>query len=268
MRNKTLFALAFASVFGLAATAGADVWDTGPISDNGPGTRNEITHGFSQVHDLAAQGGPSADEDWYQLDQAPYSSYEILCDGGTGEVSTGNANLLERVDGMGTVLQSSVPYGSFTGLARSLRIVNDTAVSPVNQYVRVANASCGTSCDAQDQYRIRAWETTIAVPRFNNFGGQVTVLIIQNPGQLGVSGNARLWTAGGGTVPVTTVAFTLGPRQTSVINLATVNGGAANGTSGAITITNDGRYGQLAVKSVALEPSTGFSFDSPGLYKP
>ena len=150
------------------------------------------------------------------------------------------------------MLQGSISYSSFLGLARSLRIVNDTAVVPANQYVRVANASCGTSCDTQDQYRIRAWETTIAVPRFNNFGGQVTVLIIQNPGQLGVSGNARLWTAAGGAVPVTTVPFTLGPRQTSVINLATVNGGAANGVSGAITITHDGRYGQLAVKSVAL----------------
>jgi hypothetical protein len=106
------------------------------------------------------------------------------------------------------------------------------------------------------------------VPRYNNFGGQLTVLIIQNPGPVTVSGNARLWTTAGGSTPVTTVAFAVAPRAATVINLATVNGGVANGTSGTITITNDGRYGQLAVKAVALEPSTGFSFDSPGLYKP
>ena len=74
--------------------------------------------------------------------------------------------------------------------------------------------------------------------------------------------------AAGGTTPVTTVAFTLTARQATVINLASVNGGVANGTSGTITITHDGRYGLLAVKAVALEPSTGFSFDTPGLYKP
>ena len=44
--------------------------------------------------------------------------------------------------------------------------------------------------------------------------------------------------------------------------------GTANGTSGTITITHNGRYGQLAVKAVALEPTTGFSFDIPGQHKP
>jgi hypothetical protein len=35
------------------------------------------------------------------------------------------------------------------------------------------------------------------------------------------------------------------------------------GVGGALTIANDGRYGDLSGKTVALEPSTGFSFDSP-----
>jgi len=269
MTSRIALAAAFAAVAGLAGTAAADVWDTATINDNGPNTRNEITHGFSQVHDVAAQAGPVADQDWYFIVQEPFSSYEILCDGFTGDDSNGEANLLQRVDGAGTVLQDSASHSYYAGsFARSLRFVNDTSANVLNQFVRVANATCGAFCDGEDLYRIRAWNTTIAVPRYNNFGGQVTVLIIQNPGQLSVSGNARLWIGGGGDIPVTTVAFTVGPRHTSVVNLATVNGGAANGFSGAITITNDGRYGQLAVKSVALEPSTGFSFDSPGLYKP
>ena len=34
------------------------------------------------------------------------------------------------------------------------------------------------------------------------------------------------------------------------------------GTSGTVTIANTGRYGDLTGKIVALEPATGFSFDS------
>ena len=38
--------------------------------------------------------------------------------------------------------------------------------------------------------------------------------------------------------------------------------------AGTITITHDGRYGDLQGKGVALEPSTGFSFDTPMMYRP
>jgi hypothetical protein len=40
------------------------------------------------------------------------------------------------------------------------------------------------------------------------------------------------------------------------------------GQGGAITVSHDGRYGDLSGKTVALEPSTGFSFDSPMLPVP
>jgi hypothetical protein len=270
MSSKTFCVLAFVAALGVAGPAGTDVWDTAVDNDNSSTTDNEITHGFSQVHDLGAQPGPLPDQDWYRLVQEPFSSYEILCDGHTGDVSDGSPDTLQRVDGIGTVLQASVPYGSAGNFARSLRFANDTSTAIPSQFVRVANATCGSTCSTRDEYRIRAWDTTIAVPRYNNFGGQVTVLIIQNAGQILVSGNVYLWPTSyaGGTTPVTTVPFLINRRQVMVINLATVNGGVANGSSGAITITHDGRYGQLAVKSVALEPSTGFSFDSPGLYKP
>jgi hypothetical protein len=265
MTSKIVFALAFASALGLAATARPDVWDATSGNDNGNGTDNEITHGFSQVHDLATQPGAVVDQDWFRIVEEPYSSYEILCDGYTGDIS--GPDTLQRVDIAGTVLQDSTHYVNTLSTARSLRFANDTN-SAIFEYVRVGNPNCGIACDTSDQYRIRAWDTIIAVPRYNNFGGQLTVLIIQNPGEATVSGNARLWTTAGGITPVTTVAFTLQARQATVINLASVNGGVANGTSGTITITNNARYGMLAVKAVALEPSTGFSFDSPGLYRP
>ena len=45
-----------------------------------------------------------------------------------------------------------------------------------------------------------------------------------------------------------------------MLNTATVSGAGAVG--GAITVDHDGRYGDLSGKTVAIEPSTGFSFDT------
>ena len=55
-------------------------------------------------------------------------------------------------------------------------------------------------------------------------------------------------------------------ESTLVLNTATVAG--ASGEGGTITISHDGRYGDLTGKTVALEPSTGFSFDSPMIARP
>jgi hypothetical protein len=267
MARNIVFAIALAAAVGLASPVRPDVWDSSTVNDNGNGTTNEITHGFSQVHDLGAQPGPVADEDWYRIVQQPFSSYEVLCDGFTGDVNTGMPNTLHLVTGAGAEVLPSFPY--HFGYARSLRFANDNPTSNVNDFVRVQNAACGVNCGTNDNYRIRAWDTTVAVPRYNNAAGQVTVLIIQNPDQSSTAvGIAYLWPSTGGTTPVTTYGFILAPRAAAVVNLATLNGGVANGTAGTITITNNARYGVLAVKAVALEPATGFSFDSPGLYKP
>ena len=51
-----------------------------------------------------------------------------------------------------------------------------------------------------------------------------------------------------------------------MLNTATVAGVAGQG--GSVTIAHDGGYGALAGKAVALEPATGFSFDSPMSPKP
>jgi hypothetical protein len=45
-----------------------------------------------------------------------------------------------------------------------------------------------------------------------------------------------------------------------VLNTATL--GFAAGQSGSITVANTARYGDLAGKAVALEPATGFTFDT------
>src|SRR5688500_7162447 len=80
---------------GLGIPANGDVWDVQTINDNGPGTRNELSHGADQLHDLGAL--PATDEDWYRLKQAPRSSYEIVVDGTSGDIGVGSGPPLQRI---------------------------------------------------------------------------------------------------------------------------------------------------------------------------
>jgi hypothetical protein len=140
---------------------------------------------------------------------------------------------------------------------RSLRWTNDTAMAVDDQKIRVRSAGCATTCGPEDTYRVRAYETTASVPRFNNAGSQVTVLLLENAGPDAITGTVYFWNNAGSQIAQQ--AFTVAPKALFAINTATV----APGVSGAITVTHNGAYGAMAGKAVALEPSTGFSFDSP-----
>lgn len=49
--------------------------------------RQKLVHGMVQVHDMAVDpGGVVVDEDWYRVATLPYSSYEILAEGLTGDL--------------------------------------------------------------------------------------------------------------------------------------------------------------------------------------
>ena len=244
--------LGFALVSGRAALA--DVWDVQTQNDNAVGTtENELVHGSDQLHDLGAIG-PNADQDWYRLSQKPFSSYEIVADATSGDIGT-TLNVF-RTNDTGAPIQTSVPVG--VGYSRSLRWVNATSASEDTQRIEVTSGSCTTNCGADDVYRLRAYETTYAVPRFNNLGSQITVLLLQNPTNYTIGGTVYFWSSTGASSG--TQAFTLAPKALLVLNTASVAV-----ASGAMTIAHDGRYGDLSGKSVALEPSTGFSFDTPAL---
>ena len=87
---------------------------------------------------------------------------------------------------------------------------------------------------------------------------------MQNRTARTVAARVYFWSAAGALLGES--PFTLPPRATHVLNIATVAGVA--GQSGTITVAHDGGYGALAGKAVALEPSTGFSFDSPMTDRP
>ena len=246
-----------------AGTAGADVWDLGTDADNDTGSDNEIVHGLSQVHDMAARaGGTIADADYYTFRLPNSRSYEIRIDGFTGDTSgttTPEVSLL--ADNGTTVVDIAQPVTSF-GVAKSLRVASTVmgGTGFTSHYVLVANAACGLACTGTDEYRIRAFDTTLALPRYNNTGGQVTVLVLQNPTNRSVNWFAGAFSNGGALVG--TLGAILAPYATSVINLSTVSGGALNNTSGSLVIRNDGPYQGLAGKGVSLEPATGFTFDT------
>ena len=215
----------------------------------------ELNQGFERSTNLAAT--PGAARHVYRLARPPYSSWEALVDGTSGDIDAGSGPSLVRLAGdLSTVLQMSAPVG--LGTARRLAVVNSTAATETD-YVEVRSLGCTTACGADDVYRISARETTVAAPRFNNTGGQVTVVLLQERAGVTNTGTIWFWSAAGtllGSQP-----FSLTPRQNLVLNSTIVAGVAGQG--GALTVTHDGPFGGLAGKAVALEPATGFSFDTP-----
>ena len=119
------------------------------------------------------------------------------------------------------------------------------------------SSGCQTDCGPDDVYRLRAFETTQSIPRFNNVGDPDHRPAPAEPVRLRHHRQRLL--LGHERVADRALPFSLPAKNTLVLNTATVVPSGA----GAITIANDGRYGDLTGKTVALEPSTGFSFDSP-----
>ena len=260
---KKLAAFCLAACLG-AGGAGADVWDLGSDPDNDPGTDNEIVHGLSQVHDMAAQsGGTVRDADYYALRLPNSRSYEIRIDGFTGDTAGTTAPEISLLAADGTTIVALAESVTNFGVAKSLRVASTVmgGTGFTTHFVLVANANCGFTCTGTDEYRIRAFDTTLALPRYNNTGGQVTVLVVQNPTNRSVNWFAGAFSATGALQG--TFGAILAPYATSVVNLSTVSGGGLNNTSGSLVIRNDGPYQGLAGKAVALEPATGFTFDTP-----
>jgi hypothetical protein len=235
----------------------ADAQADGTILDDdaAPLSTLELTHGSRVAADLA--GGTA---DLYRLAQAPRASYEVILDAVSGDAVPGLR--LERLAADNTtVLQSAAAMG--TGPVVALRWQNSSAAAVTTQHLRVGLPACGTACGPDDAYRLRAYETTASIPRFNNGGTQVTVLLLQNASAAGVSGRLYFWSGSGALLAQQ--PFTLDPRALLVLGTPTVPGLAGQG--GSITIAHDGGYGALSGKAVSLEPATGFSFDSPLAYR-
>jgi hypothetical protein len=251
-------------VLNLTSPAGATVADPqGQVTiadDDAPSlAARELAHGTRLWDDLSPQtGGPGLDA--FRVSQAPRASYEVVLDAVSGDAAP---PVLERLAAdNATVLQTGTSVGTGSGVA--LRWENTASAPVVNQHVRVRSSGCTTGCGPDDVYRLTARETTASVARFNNGGGQGTVLVLQNTTARPVSGHAYFWSASG--APLGMHSFALAPRATAVVNTATVAGVA--GQTGSITVAHDAGYGGIAGKAVAVDPATGAAFDTPLALRP
>jgi hypothetical protein len=255
--TRGLTLLVFGVAIGWAGTAAADQWDTATDSDNGTGTDNAPFHGSEQVHDLGALPGPAEDQDWYLLTGHPFSSYQFVVDGMTGDLDLTTTDV-QLMNGTGTIIQNGV--FSDGGHVLSLNTTRGQG-APVALFARISGASCGTACAGTDRYRVRFYDTTYTIPRFNDSGTQRTVLLIQNatPRTCGIN-VFFLGPDGQPAAPV--VALQLLPHE-----LQLVTSGVAE-LSGSVRVTHVCGYGGLTGKAVAVEPTTGFTFDTPMLPRP
>jgi hypothetical protein len=254
-------ALVLCAAAAVASPAAADVFDTQTRSDNDAYTGNELMHGSVQLHDLGALPGGVADNDWYRIEQRPYSSYEVVVD--TTSSAIGPTLVVELIPNIGPPAQTSVPVSSL-GYSRSLRFMNDTGSTVTTQYIRVRSGQCTSGCTANDTYRIRLFDTTMAAARFNNSGTQETYVFVQNTRDFSANVKVRFWDTAGASLCVTPL-FTLAARDMAVIDDddLIIHGtsqplcasGSALGVAGSVTLLSDARYGELRAKAVALDPA-------------
>jgi hypothetical protein len=241
----------------LAGPSGADVWDG---LDEDASTANQLAHGAEQLHDLAARG-LTPDQDWFRVSVPARSSFEVVVDGVASDVGSDSDQFLTLVHSAGDLVEVSAPL--LPGRAgRSLSVENATVADYVGKYARVRSQGCGTSCGREAVYAIRGYDTTCAIPRFNNSATQATILVLQNAAVTSLAptatGHVWFWSEAGALLA--SQEFSLDRWQTLVLNTATLPGAA--GAKGSMTISYKGGYGQLAGKAIALEPATGFTFET------
>jgi hypothetical protein len=252
-RNFFWAALVGACLFAAATARAVDVWDAATEDDGTVGTDNGAIHGTEQIHDLGANPGPVADQDWYIFQNTARSSYEVLIDGTTGDMNLTTGDVA-RMSSSTTVVQNSVQLQGYSAV---LRWQNATSTTET-QWIRVSGASCTTACTNNDQYRFRFYETTYSIPRFNNTGGQVTVVNVGSMVPFSCSATFHFYNSAGTFLGSTTNTFSA--RELCVSNTSAL--AFAAGQSGSIIISHSCGYGGLTGKAVALEPATGFTFDT------
>lgn len=158
------------TLVGAPGASATDYWDASVIKDNSAiETYNEMYHGVSQQHDLEANAGPEADEDWSFVLANEFSSYEAIIDSTSADIDTSFAFTFERFAADGTSLQQLSEAANVGAPVTTNRALRWRSGDPfMLNFLRVRSGGCTTTCSAAAQYRIRFYETTITVPRFNN----------------------------------------------------------------------------------------------------
>jgi hypothetical protein len=235
-----------------------DIWEG--LADDTFNGSNLLRHGVVQSnHDL--QGAPpTPDQDWMRVVTKTRHSYEARVTGlyWDNGCAPPPCPLFDRVNMSGSVLTagsvaSDDANNGAIGLGRTVRWI---ATTGAQEYLR----ALGDQLQAMDTdpYDVVYYDTTLFVPRWNNTATQTTVLILQNTTNATVTGSIFFHNAGGTLLAETPVNV----PQFGVQVIQTASNPALSGGSGSALIAQLGGYGALAGKAVALEPATGFTFDT------
>ena len=211
--------------------------------------RDELIHDSRETRDL-----DSISRFW-RISQKARSSYEVIVDAITGDIGANGPELLRVANDGTTVLQTGT--SATGGSSQSLRFENTDTTNHDAEFIRVHSLGCVADCDTSDTFRIRAYETTYRMSRFNNSATQVSVVVIANPTAQPVNGTIWFYQGSTGTFLASQAVF-IAPQGTFVLNTSTIVAGQA----GSATFSNDAPYGALTGKAVAVEPATGFTFDT------
>lgn len=271
--SKQVWLLAGALVTGLTLAGPAsanDVWELSGENntDDTSSTWNVLLHGMKQTHDAQGTGasGTVADYDWMRVPTRIRHSYEVRTSGSPMTQSGGSCSAcgqLQRVDSTGAVLQTAIsPTGIVGGVGVGHMALRWFGTANQQEFVRVRGLD-GFPTTPNDIYDIEFFDTTYFGPRFNQSGTQTTVIFVQNANHDVATGS------------ITGTVYFYGPTG-SLLDAAVLNVPADGvqiirtsempqlaGLSGVVTIAHNGGYGALAAKAVALEPATGFTFDTP-----
>lgn len=260
----------------LAAAAGAvradDPWDlVTPFDDARTLTRNTLVHGERQRHDVQGtsnDGATPTDQDWYRVQVKAGRSYEARAfsstfpwhgtfapTGAWATIAQTNADGSQVLGGVGLPPLDASIDGYFGGVVRWTAPLDEAA------FVRVSGPTSNGPTLTLDQnaiYDIVFVDTAYQIPRWNNSSSQVTVLLIQNVSAFLVAGAVRFYDASGALLH--TQPLSVPSNGVQVISTGAIP--ALSGQSGAVVVSQGGAYGALAGKAVALEPATGFTFDT------
>ena len=212
----------------------------------------ELGHGSQITEDL--NGAP----DRYRIGQKAYSSYEVVVD----PVAGNPALTLSRVDGSGTLDPARLAAQHDRHVAEPA--LDRTRPPPTSTPSASASATrrAGRRAPRATSTLLRAYETTLAIPRYNQTGTQSTVIVLQNPTSYTIAGTVYFWNARGRAGELGACSRSP-PRARSCWPPAPSR--ACRARPGRITIAHNARYGDLTGKAVAIEPATGFTFDTPAV---
>lgn len=243
-------------VLAAGGPAGAvDRWESptavNPVGDDDSSTINELRHGTVQTHDYDSE----SDQDWMRVMTFARRSYEARV--WSGSVPWNSAvcppsacATFDVVDIGGAV----VLPGASDGIPAASSVLRWIAASDQTTLLRTRSS---TGLNAM-VYELAFFDTTYALPRFNNTGTQSTIVILQNTRPVAVNGQIDFYNAAG--THLHSQPFAMAAYGTFVYPSSTTT--ALQNMSGAATIAHTAGYGGLAGKAVALEPGTGFTFDT------